>query len=75
VKNKTDAEKLSKALSKIPVRYRISTPSPSLTFPWEAYWPGRSVAGSPDEELRYFETLVEAQEWILKKHRQSKKRG
>lgn len=65
---------LDRALAKFKCRYRISTPSPCLSLPWEAYWPGRSAPVSWDEDLLYFATEQEAKEWILKKAR-AKKRG
>ncbi len=57
----TDAA-LDRAIERF--KYQISTPSPSPSLPWEAYWPGRNV---PNEDLVYFATEREAKEWILKK--------
>jgi hypothetical protein len=64
---------LDRAIKRFRCGYRISTPSPSPSLPWEAYWPGRSSPVAWDEDLRYFATLRQAKEWILKKSKSTKK--
>jgi hypothetical protein len=65
---------LDRAIKRLRYGYRVTTPSPVRSLPWEAYWPGRSSPVAWDEDLRYFATEREAKEWVLKKAREQKRR-